>query len=365
MRERAGHRFSFNRIDFSLLIPVLLLVGLSMATFFSLSPILFQEQIVFLVVSLVAYLVFLNINYRIFGIYSRQIYITMVILLILLFLIGIEVKGAVRWLEIGGLRIQFSEVMKPFTIIFFAAFLSKDDSRSFSKFIIALLLLFPIFFLTLRQPDLGNAIIYLSSIVFMLFMYGFPISYFLGLGTAILIPAPFIFNLLHDYQKQRILSFLNSSQDPFGSSYNSIQSLISIGSGGFMGKGLGSATQSILKFLPERHTDFIFATISENFGFLGAASIIILFLLIMSRIYKISRSIDDQFSYLIVIGFYFLLLTHVLFNIGMNIGILPIVGITLPFVSHGGSSLLTNFIILGILSSIGFEFSHKNTLSID
>lgn len=364
MHERRRNRFSFNRIDFSLLIPVLILVGISLATFFSLSPLLFREQMIFLVVSFVAYFVFLNINYRIFGIYSKPIYIIMVILLVLLFLIGIEVKGAVRWLEIGGVRIQFSEVMKPFTIIFFAAFLSKDENRSFSKFVKALLLLFPIFFLTLRQPDLGNALIYLSSIVFMLFMYGFPISYFVGLAASVIIPAPLIFNLLHDYQKQRILSFLNSSQDPLGSSYNSIQSLISIGSGGFSGKGLGQATQSILKFLPERHTDFIFATISESLGFIGGFLVIFLFFLILSRIYKLSRQVDDQFSYLIVIGFYFLLLTHVLLNIGMNVGVLPIVGITLPFVSYGGSSLLTNFIILGILASIGFEFTHKNSLEI-
>jgi len=198
----------------------------------------------------------------------------------------------------------------------------------------------------------------------MLFMYGFPFRYFFFLGISILIPLPIFYNFLLDYQKQRILSFINPTSDPVGSSYNTIQSLISIGSGGLFGKGFGDATQSILKFLPERHTDFIFATLSENLGFLGAVFLLCLYGYLLYRVYKIREVVSDRFSEMLLIGFYFVFLIHIFLNIGMNIGIVPVVGITLPFASYGGSSLLTSFIILGIISSVRYDFNKRKTLEI-
>lgn len=354
----------FKRISFSLLTPVFFLILLSLATFYSIDSALFKQQIFYLFFALVAYFLFLNIDYRALGFFPTYIYIGMVLLLSLLFLIGIEAKGAVRWIEIFGLRLQFSEIIKPFYVIFLASFLSATDSKSLIKFIKALLMLLPIFVLTLKQPDLGNAIIFFSLTIFMLFMYGFPFSYFLGLAVTLLIPFPIFFQMLRGYQRTRLLSFFNAGADPSGSSYNAIQALISIGSGGFFGRGFGQATQSILRFLPERHTDFIFATISESLGFVGGLFLIALYAFLLYRIYAISRLVNDSFSYLVLMGFYFLLVTHIFFNIGMNVGILPIVGITLPFVSYGGSSLLTNFIILGIISSIKFEFKRETSIEI-
>jgi rod shape determining protein RodA len=232
------------------------------------------------------------------------------------------------------------------------------------KFIRAFILLAPIFFLTLKQPDLGNAMIYLIVLIFMLISYGFPFRYFLGVSVPALLLFPIIFSLLHDYQRQRLLTFLNPTADPFGSSYNVVQSLISIGSGGITGKGIGQGTQSILNFLPERHTDFIFATISESLGFFGALFLIGIYAFLLWKLYSLSLKIHDEFTRLVVLGFYFVLLTHIFLNIGMNIGIVPIVGITLPFVSYGGSSLLTFFLMLGIISSISFDFKKRNTLEI-
>lgn len=355
---------SLNRIDFSVFLPAVLLVVISLATFFSLDPTIFRQQLTFFVVSIIFYFLFLNINYKVLGFYAKYLYIGMLVLLTALFLIGIEAKGAVRWIDVFGVRLQFSEIIKPFFIIVLAHYLSINDKVTFGKFIKSLLILSPIFFLTLKQPDLGNAIIYFLTTIGILIVYGFPVRYFVALLASIIIPFPFIFNFLHDYQRARLLTFFSPTGDPLGSSYNAIQSLISIGSGGFFGKGFGQATQSILKFLPERHTDFIFATITESLGFVGGAVIVGLFGFFLYRIYFASRVVHDKFSYLVVMGFYFLFLVHIFLNIGMNIGIVPIVGITLPFISYGGSSLLTSFITIGILSSIKFEYKKNRALEI-
>lgn len=353
-----------NRVNLSILLPSMLLVLISISTFYSIDQLLFRQQLIFFIISIVIYLLFLNIDYRIFGLYSRYVYIVILFLFIVIFLLGAEARGAVRWLEIFGLRLQFSEIGKPFLIIFFAEFLSKNESKSLSKFVKAFLLLIPFFLLALKQPDLGNAMIYFVVLVLMLFSYGFPIRYFVSLGIVLALPVPIFFQILHEYQKQRILSFFNIFSDPLGSSYNAIQSIISVGSGGLTGKGLGQATQSVLQFLPERHTDFIFATIAESLGLIGGLIILLLYFFLLYRMLEISRDLNDEFSKLIMSGFFSLFLIHIFFNIGMNIGIFPIVGITLPFLSYGGSSLLTNFILLGIISSISFESKVKHSIEI-
>lgn len=352
---------SFHRIDLLLLLPAIALIGLSLVTLYSIDLSIFRQQLTFLVVGLVFYAIFLNLDYRIFGFFSKQLYIGILLSLGLLFLIGIEAKGAVRWIDVLGIRIQFSEIIKPFFVIIIAKVLSGDENHSLPSFLKVILLTFPVFFLILRQPDLGNAIIFLLTAICMLLAYGFPKRYFFTFFALVLVPLPFFYGLLKEYQRVRLFSFINSTSDPFGSSYNAIQALISIGSGGFMGKGLGQATQSVLRFLPERHTDFIFATISESLGLVGGVLIIVLFFALLLRIYKISTDAIDSFSYLTTVGLFFLILIHTFFNIGMNLGILPIVGITLPLVSYGGSSLLTNFIILSILSTISSE-KHKGSI---
>lgn len=358
------HKGPFSRISFSLLLPALLLVGLSLIAFYTINTTLFRQQTFALFVSFIVYFAFVNIDYRIFGFYSKYMYVVMIILLLVVFFIGIEARGSARWIEILGFRIQISEVIKPFFVIVIAEYLSNLKAKTYTAFLKVLLLLSPVFVLTLKQPDLGNAVIFLFAVVFMMLMSGFPLRYFFVSGIIALIPLPLFFNLLHDYQKARITSFLDVTSDPFGSSYNSIQALISIGSGGFWGKGFGNSTQSILEFLPEHHTDFIFATMLENLGFLGGAMILLLYFFLLYKTARILSITEDVFSNLMVSGFYFLLITHIFFNIGMNIGILPIVGITLPFLSYGGSSLITNFIILGLLSNIAFSFRKRDLLEI-
>lgn len=358
------HKLAFNRINFSILLPVIFILSIALSSFYSIDHEIFKQQAISIIVSIFVFMVFLNIDYRIFSLYAKPIYLITLFLLVFLFIIGVEARGAVRWVEIFGVRVQFSEIIKPFFIIFIAQFLVSNDSKTFTKFIKCLLIFSPIFFLILVQPDLGNALVYFFVFIFMLILYGFPLKYFMIFGAISLALMPIVFNFLHDYQKQRILTFIDPTSDPFGSSYNAVQSLVSIGSGGIFGKGFGQATQSILKFLPERHTDFIFATISENLGFFGAVLLTGLYAVFLYRIYKLYNRVNNELPKLIIAGFYFLFLTHIFLNIGMNIGIVPIVGITLPFSSYGGSSLVTSFIIVGIISSIMFDYNKKESIEI-
>jgi rod shape determining protein RodA len=206
------------------------------------------------------------------------------------------------------------------------------------------------------QPDLGDTLIYIGVVFFTLIYVGYPLRYFILSFLPFLFAFPFFWNFLHDYQKQRILTFLNPGNDPLGTSYNAIQSVIAVGSGMFLGKGLGQGTQSGLRFLPERQTDFIFASISEQLGFIGAVILLAAFAFLIYRIYKIFLTADDEFVKIFSVITFFSFSLQIFINIGMNIGIIPIVGVTLPFVSYGGSSLLSNFIFLGLLSSVsGFS----------
>jgi rod shape determining protein RodA len=258
----------------------------------------------------------------------------------------------VRWVELFGLRAQFSEVLKPFLAISFASYLANLRQYNLRGFINIFLLLGPIAALIFLQPDLGNALLYTGVVLATIIYFGFSFKYFAVLFLPIFAFLPIVWKFLHEYQKQRVLTFLDPGKDPLGTSYNVIQSVIAVGSGMLMGRGLGQGTQSGLRFLPERHTDFIFASISEQLGFIGTIIILICFACILYKIYTIFINSDDKFSKIFAAIIFFTFLIQIFVNIGMNIGILPIVGVTLPFVSYGGSSLLSNFILLGFLSAI-------------
>lgn len=358
------NRFSFHRIDLTLLIPSVLLVFISLATLFSIDQTLFRHQLMFFFASLFVFFIFLNIDYNFFTLYIRPIYFLSLLGLLLVLFFGVEVNFARSWFSFFGVQLQISEVIKPFFILVIAHYLATAKVSRIFKFTGAIGLSIPILFLILRQPDLGTASMYCATLAGMLLMYGFPVRYFIASVLLLVLPLPFLFPFLQEYQRERIFTFFNTTSDPFGSSYNAIQSLISIGSGGFFGKGLGEGTQSVLRFLPERHTDFIFASISEGLGFIGGISVICLFCYLLYRIYRVYQRTEDKYAQLIVAGAFFLFLVQMFVNIGMNMGIVPIIGITLPLVSYGGSSLLTSFIILGIVSSISYEFKRHSTIEI-
>lgn len=350
-------------VDWTLVLPVFVLVLLSLTTLFSISFSLFRSQFIFLIISLFAFLFFSQVNYRIIKLYSAPIYITSLVLLALVLVLGAATRGSVRWIEIWGIKIQFSEILKPFLLVSFASFLSSRENYSFKTLLTTIIFLAPISLLIFIQPDLGNTLIYLSVAVLTLIAFGIPFRFFLALTVPLGLLSPLIWRLLHDYQKQRIATFLNP-QDPLGSSYNAIQSVIAVGSGMFFGKGLGQGTQSALRFLPERHTDFIFATLSEELGFVGSLIVILCFAFLLFRIFKIFSNSQETFPKVFAISAFSIILLQAFVNVGMNIGILPIVGITLPFVSYGGSSLLSSFILLGLVSSISRKSDEDNVLEI-
>ena len=351
-------------IDLFLIVPVLILVIVSLVTLFSLNFSFFSSQLIFFGICIVAFLFFSQSNYKVLAFYAKPIYIISLILLVLVLFLGIESKGAVRWVEIFGFRIQFSEILKPFLTISLASYLVENKKNNFRSFVSILLLLLPLALLIFLQPDLGDALIYVGVVFAVLIYAGFSLKYFLGLFLPLLAIFPVVWRFLHDYQRQRILTFLDPGRDPLGNSYNVIQSVIAVGSGMLVGKGLGQGTQSGLRFLPERHTDFIFATVAEQLGLIGSVLILIAFAFVLYRIYRIFSEADEDFSKLFAAIVFFSFAIQIFVNVGMNIGIVPVVGVTLPFVSYGGSSLLSNFITLGLLSSIRRTSGQSKVLEI-
>ena len=358
------HKILLRDIDLSLIIPVLVLVLLSLVTLFSLNTIFFQGQLILFIASFIIFLILSQTNYKILKIYAKPIYIFSLIALIFVLILGIESRGAVRWVDILGFRLQFSEVLKPFLAISLASYLSSIKNLDIKNFLSVFVFLSPIAGLIFFQPDLGNAIIYGFITLLTLVYLGYSYKFFGLLFLPFLLIAPIFWGFLHDYQKQRVLTFINPASDPLGTSYNVIQSIIAVGSGMIMGQGIGQGSQSSLRFLPERQTDFIFATISEQLGLMGVAIVLICFAFILYRILQIFLNTNDRFCKIFCVIVFFTFLVQIFINIGMNVGILPIVGVTLPFVSYGGSSLLSNFIFLALLNSINKSAKDDKVLEI-
>jgi len=351
-------------LDWWLLAPVFVLVIISLVTLLSLNRELFLNQLSALGVGLVAFFLASRLRVEMLESFRVSIYVISVVLLLVVLIIGFESNGAVRWISVFGVSVQFSEVLKPFLALSLCSFLAKRSDMSFRTVLLTLLLLLPVFFLVAFQPDLGNALIYGGVVLLVLIVYGFPLRWFGLLLLPFIFVSPIFWNLLHDYQQRRLLTFINPTSDPLGSSYNVIQAMIAVGSGMFLGKGLSQGTQSGLRFLPERHTDFIFATLSEGLGFVGSAIVICAFILLLLRVYMLFMKMENQFAKLFAACVFSFLLIHFFVNIGMNTGLLPIVGVTLPFVSFGGNSLLSNFIFLGILSALSSTYSRRSVLEI-
>jgi len=358
------HRKTLLGVDWWLLVPVAVLIIISLVTLLSLNRALFFSQFFTLIIGVIAFLIFSRIRVESFVRLAIPIYIISIILLLIVLIIGFESHGAVRWISLGGFPIQFSELLKPFLALALASYLSQHKTRSFRSLLAILLFLAPIFGLIAFQPDLGNALIYAGVVFLVLITFGYSLKWFGLLAVPFLLASPVVWNILHDYQQKRLLTFLNPTSDPLGASYNVIQAMIAVGSGMFLGKGLSQGTQSGLRFLPERHTDFIFATLSEGLGFIGAIIVLVAFIMLCVRIYVIFTQMDNDFAKIFASVVFSFFLVHFFVNIGMNLALLPVVGVTLPFVSFGGNSLLSNFIFLGILSSMVTSYSRHSVLEI-
>lgn len=359
MLEKFFKNFDFWTVSFTLAISTF---GLTII--WSIRPDLVRQQLLFFLFGFFLFFLFSQIDYRIFSHFRWPFYFFICLALLLTLWFAPQTRGASRWLEIGGWRLQPSEVLKPFLILTLASFLSFSSSIGFKRFIFMLTLFALPAFLIFKQPDLGNTIVFFLIFISLLFVGG--LRKLLMFGGLVIISGiiPFSWHFLKDYQKERIISFLSPQSDPLGTGYHLIQAMVTVGSGQLFGRGLGRGTQSHLSFLPEQHTDFIFASLSEELGFLGAIFLIILYLALLWRILKLAQKSREPFGILILTGIFMMLLSQIFINIGMNIGMLPITGITLPLMSYGGSSIISTMVSLGILESIGRIKKREEALEI-
>lgn len=302
-----------------------------------------------------------QVNPNQFSRFSSALYIGGVLLLIAVALFGHVGKGAQRWLDLGFFRFQPSEMIKITTPMMVAKYLSVYALPPKAKqfFIAALLIIIPTFLIA-RQPDLGTSLLVASSGAAVLFFAGLPWMFMIIIIGVLASLTPVLWHFMHDYQKGRVMTFLNPEEDPMGKGYHIIQSKIAIGSGGLHGKGWLGSTQANLDFLPESSTDFIFAVFAEEFGLLGCLGLLIVYLFIISRCLYIAVQAQDSFSRLLAGSLTFSFFVYVFVNVGMVIGILPVVGVPLPLISYGGTSMVTLLASFGILMSI---HTHKKLLS--
>ncbi len=274
--------------------------------------------------------------------------------LVVVLLFGISASGSKRWVNLYFLNLQPSELMKIAIIVFFARYyhrIQSSDIQSYRYLLIPIIILIIPCYLVIKQPDLGTSILIAGSGIFVIWIAGLNIKYFVYSGLLLLVSFPFVVSILKPYQKSRILTFFNPDRDPLGAGYQIIQSKIAIGSGGFFGKGYLKGTQSYLEFLPEKHTDFIFTLFSEEFGFLGSIILMLLYILLISRVISIGFSVRSFFAKLYCFGFASAIFLYVFVNIAMVLGLLPIVGAPLPIMSYGGSSMLSIMLGLSIVMS--------------
>ncbi|MBK7357079.1 rod shape-determining protein RodA [Propionivibrio sp.] len=285
--------------------------------------------------------------------FAVPLYVLGVVLLVLVFLVGVKVNGAKRWLPLGFTRIQPAEILKIAMPLMLAWYFHRYESAlKFRHFAIAGILLLVPFGLIAKQPDLGTAILVGASGFYVIFLAGLPWKAVIGLILAGASAAPFVWTMLHGYQRKRLLTLIDPTTDPLGAGYHIIQSTIAIGSGGSFGKGWLQGTQTHLEFIPERHTDFIFAVFSEERGLLGNAILVGLYLLLIARGLMISANASTLFARVLGGAITLSFFTYVFVNMGMVSGVLPVVGVPLPFMSYGGTALVTLFLGLGILMSI-------------
>ncbi len=353
------HNTLFKKIDWWIVVALISLFGLSLSTISSFSDIggtLFFRQLIWIGISITAFFVVSAIDFS----FLKQskilmsLYLIGVGLLVSLIFIGSTNKGATSWIDFGFFSFQPSDLLKLILILILAKYLARRhiEIRSLKHLLITTLYFIIPFTLIFLQPDFGSAIILFCIWFGMILVAGISkkhllLMFTIGLGV-FMVMWTFVFK---EYQKDRLRSFVDPLSDIQGAGYNAYQSVIAVGSGQLVGKGVGYGTQSRLHFLPEYETDFIFAATSEEWGFIGSLIILLLFGIILIRILIIGYRMHSNFELLFAVGLFLYFMSHIIINIGMNIGVMPVTGVTLPFMSYGGSHLLVECIALGMLMS--------------
>ena len=393
-----------DKFDFGIFIPTLLLIVIGLTAIYSSTfnhPTMsgnFNRQLVFSIAAIIIFFITYSLPTNSFRTITIPTYLLSLLLLVVVMVIGRKVSGARSWLDLGPFGFQPSEFGKIGTVLAMSAYLSRKntDIDSFKDILLSLGIGFIPVMLILLEPDMGTAIVFLGTILILIFWKGislfglfivlspgfvaiaaiFGFYYFLASLILVLIVlmlfrkdiffsgsifalnlssgffTDYLYNALSPHQQKRIQSFIDPNTDPLGAGYNTIQAKVAIGSGGLFGKGFLQGNQTQLQYIPEQWTDFIYCVIGEEFGFIGSIIVLILFLYLFLRILKIASTTKDEFLSLTIIGILSVYIIHYLINIGMVVGILPVIGIPLPFVSYGGSSLLVNMFMLGIIANI-------------
>lgn len=302
--------------------------------------------------ALVVFLI-VRVDYFRFQDFVWPIYFASIFFLVLVLFMPARL-GAHRWIPLGGFNFQPSELAKLAVILALSHFFANNRPEYLSrhKFLVPFIVVGIPFLLILKEPDLGSGLMLVPPFLAMLYLWGFRVKHILVLVASGIAAAPLLFHFLKDYQKARLLVFINPNADPLGAGYTIIQSKIAIGSGGLFGKGFLGGTQNQLNFIPERHTDFIFAVIAEEGGFIASLAVVCLFLFIVRKGFVISGQTPDRFGSLLACGVTTLLGTQTAVNLGMTMGLLPVVGVPLPLVSYGGSCVVMTMVSIAVLLNI-------------
>ena len=393
-----------DKFDFGIFIPVSLLIAIGLTAIYSSTfnhPTMsgnFNRQLVFSVAAFFVFFITYSVPTNTFKTIAIPAYLFSLLLLLVVLVVGRKTSGARSWLDVGPFGFQPSEFAKIGTVLALAAYLSRKntDIDSFKDILFSLAIGFVPVMLILLEPDMGTAIVFFGTILILIFWKGISLfglftvlspgfvaiaaifGFYYFLAALILVLAmlilfrkdvffsgsifalnlgagfftDYLYNALSPHQQKRIQSFIDPNTDPLGAGYNTIQAKVAIGSGGLFGKGFLHGNQTQLQYIPEQWTDFIYCVIGEEFGFVGSIIVLILFVYLFLRILKIASSTKDEFLSLTIIGILSVYIIHFLVNVGMVVGILPVIGIPLPFVSYGGSSLLVNMFMLGIIANI-------------
>jgi len=347
------------KVDRVLLLSLLCLASIGMATLYAavhtgdLS--VWYRQGIYWLVGMAGFIVLCFTPLRLIGLMVWPMYLIALLLLALVPFIGDVQMGARRWIDLGPVNIQPSELMKWALILLLAYWFAMREASGLRDIMIAVVCVALPSWLIVIQPDLGTTLVLMLAAMVIILAAGFPWKWFVGL----LIASPFagyiLWQNMHEYQKTRVLSFLNPESDPLGAGYHVIQSSIAIGSGGVFGKGYLQGSQSRLHFLPEQHTDFIFAVLAEEGGLLATAVLFLLYGFLLTRILLIALRAHSRFGGLLCVGIAAIFTLYIFVNIGMVSGMLPVVGVPLPFVSYGGSALLSMLLALGLVMRVAIE----------
>lgn len=351
--------------DIPLFIVIILLLTVSIVAIYSASYVpvtdtfrsFYIKQIYWSIIGLGAFFFFSFINYKTVVKWSYVLYVLGIVVLIIVLFKGHIGMGAQRWINIGGFRFQPSEFYKVIWVLVVARIFRNFtiEKLGFVMIFKKVILLIPPFLLIFLQPDLGTALIFLAVWGIVLLFRGVKRGTFIICLSAFLVIVPILWTQMKDYQKRRVITFINPEKDPFGAGYHVIQSKIAVGSGGIYGKGYLNGTQSHLNFLPERHTDFIYSLINEEFGLIGGGVVLLLFAVLIYRILSISILTKEPIAKLICITVVAFIFFQFYVNVAMTLGLMPVVGIPMPFISYGGSSLLTFMSMLGLVNSIAMR----------